>query len=128
MSFLGLTAALCSKTKGLCFFLTINILHWHVESSTLSFHTFSCICSPHNVLQSPSNDSFQYSVRTGTYSTRRAQCFGLKECHLDLRNDVRQIIGASVSEPHTIVSRIGIFHIFSGVRRSVYSQRCNLTR
>ena len=25
----------------------------------------------------------------------------LKECHLDLRNDVRQKIGASVNEPHT---------------------------
>ena len=33
--------------------------------------------------------SFQYSVRTGT---RHAQCFELKECHLDLWNDVRQMI------------------------------------
>ena len=42
------------------------------------------------------------------------------------------LIGASVSEPHTSESNWDfsyiIYYIFSGVRRSVYSQRCNLTR
>ena len=42
------------------------------------------------------------------------------------------IIGASVSEPHTSESNWDfsyiIYYIFSGVCRSVYSQRCNLTR
>ena len=56
----------------------------------------------------------------------RPAAIALKECHLDLRNDVRQIIGASMSEPHTtLVCSIVIFHdviyiyILSVVRRSV---------
>ena len=40
------------------------------------------------------------------------------------------IIGASVSEPHTSESNWDFSYIllFSGIRRSVYSQRCNLMR
>ena len=40
------------------------------------------------------------------------------------------IIGASVSEPHTSESNwdFSYIYIFSGVRRSVYSECCNLTR